>query len=237
LVKFILTETDWSEQNLILRKLLLSAFEHVASCEPSSDLVTLLHFFNPDHLFEFLSDVSRDKIIDIVLNWLKVCPVTQSKNIIVIYICFQKSQPLPEDLIQLWEDYQFMDYCEQIWIQHREPEVTWSDRDHCSQILSQACPSLIRILQAIKFLHPKSYSHLFHIHFLLDFSWDELRKAICSLRSLIHDEEELFMKLLIVALDPTLFPVPFDLMMWDLACGSLHVMQRILRGELIKNIM
>jgi hypothetical protein len=160
----------------------------------------------------------------------------QSTNIIVILICFQKSQPQPKDLIQLWEDYQFMDYCEQIWIQDREPEVTWSDWDHCSQILSQTSPSCIRILQAIKFISRPSYN-LFKIHFLLDFSWDELRTAICFLRSPMRDEEELLPTLSIVALDPSLFPPPFDSIMWDLACGSLRVMQQIIRGELSKDIM
>jgi hypothetical protein len=130
-----------------------------------------------------------------------------------------------------------MDYCEQIWIQDRELEVTWSDRDHCSQILSQASPSLIQILQAIKFLEPNWCSSTFRIHFLLNFPWEELRTVICSLRSLMHNEEEgLLSKLLIVALDPTLFPVPFDLIVWDLTCGSLHVAQQILRGELDTNI-
>jgi hypothetical protein len=98
----------------------------------------------------------------------------------------------------------------------------------------------MRILQAIRFI-PRgllNYRHLFKIHFLLDFSWDELRTAICSLRSFIGDKEEgLLTKLLIVALDPTLFPVPFDSIVWGLACGSLRVMQRILRGELGKYIV
>jgi hypothetical protein len=104
--------------------------------------------------------------------------------------------------------------------------------------LSQASPSLIRILQGIKILvRDFNPLPLFQIHLFLNFSWDELRTAICSLRSLICDEEEGFLrKVSIVALDPTLFPVPFDSLMWDLACGSLRVMQQIFRGELIKNI-
>jgi hypothetical protein len=128
-----------------------------------------------------------------------------------------------------------MHSCELIWVQHRKLEVTWADQDHCIQILSQAPASLIRILQTIEFLQ---HLRLFQIHFLLDFSWNELRIAICSLRAVIHNEEEgLLSKLLIVALDPTVFPVSFDSLMWDLACGSLHVMQQILKGELDKNIM
>jgi hypothetical protein len=129
-----------------------------------------------------------------------------------------------------------MDDCEQIWYLGKL-KITWSDRDHCSQILSQACPSLIRILQAIKFLRQDWYLPLLQIHFLLNFSWDKIRTAICSLCPLIQDKEDgLLSKLWIVALDPTLFPVPFDSLMWDLACSSLRVMQRILRGELDTNI-
>jgi hypothetical protein len=153
---------------------------------------------------------------------------------------FQECQPLPEDLIQLWEDYRFMNDCEQRWNEGGELEVTGADRDHCSQILSQASPTLVRILHAIGFiiLQGDDAWVLFQIHFFLNFSWEELRTAMCSLHPLIHDKEEgLLSKLMIVALDPTLFPVPFDLIMWDLACGSLHVMQQILRAELDKSIL
>jgi hypothetical protein len=132
-----------------------------------------------------------------------------------------------------------MNSCEKIWLQAKEIgiEATSSDREHCSRILSQA-PSLIKILQVIKFLQGDITPPLFQIHFMLDFSRDELRTAICSLRSLICDEEEGFLsKLLNVALDPTIFPVHFDLIMWELVCKSLRVMQRILNGELIKNLM
>jgi hypothetical protein len=130
-----------------------------------------------------------------------------------------------------------MDYCEQMWSGDRELEITSSDWDHCRQILSQASPSLIRILQVIRVITPSDIN-LLRIHFLLDFSWDELIMAICSLRSFIHDKEEgLLTKLMIVALDLTLFPVPFDMIMWDLACSSLHVIQQILRGELDESIL
>jgi hypothetical protein len=128
-----------------------------------------------------------------------------------------------------------MHSCELIWAQHGNLKVTWADRDHCTQILSQASRSLIRILQTIEFLQDL---RLLEIHFLLDSSWDELRTVICSLRPLICEEERgLIRKVSMVALDPTLFPVPVDLIMWELACGSLCVMQRILRGELDKNIL
>jgi hypothetical protein len=133
-----------------------------------------------------------------------------------------------------------MNSCEKIWFQAKEIglEATLSDRDHCSRILSQA-PSLIKILQVIKILQGNIIiAPLFQIHFMLDFSWDELRTAICSLRPLIHDKEEgLLNTLSTVALDPTIFPVHFELIISDLACGSLRVMQQTPRGELDKSIM
>jgi hypothetical protein len=128
-----------------------------------------------------------------------------------------------------------MYYCEDIWTDNREVQVTAQDRNHCSQILLQSSPLLIRFLQSVEFLQWGWCLPLFKIHFLLNFSWDDLRTAICSLRFLIGEEGEgLLRKLLHVTLDPTLFPVPFDLIIWDLACGSLRVMQQIFRGELDK---
>jgi hypothetical protein len=131
-----------------------------------------------------------------------------------------------------------MNSCEEIWAKDRWLKVTQSDQNQCSQILSQASPSLIRILQAIKFLQLNWFPLLSKIHFLLDFWWDELRTVICSLCSPMHDEGKEFMRTLsAVALDLTLFPMPFDLIIWDLACASLRVMQQIIRGELDKYIV
>jgi hypothetical protein len=125
-----------------------------------------------------------------------------------------------------------MVYCEDIWGQDRGREfrVTEEDRDHCHQILSQVSPSLTRILQLIKF---NMYIPLiFNIHIQLDFSWDELRMAFCSLRSLVGDEGEgIIRSMPIVALDMTLSPAH---LLWDLTCGGLHLMRRILSGKVGK---
>jgi hypothetical protein len=148
---------------------------------------------------------------------------------------FSESQPLPEDLIQLWGGYQFMHSCEWIWFRGKKLEVTWADRDHYCQILSQTSPSLIRILRAIRFipLYSNISGILCRIHFLMDISWDELRTVICSLCR--AQCEEPIRNLLIVTSDPTHFPVPFDSIMWALGSGSLRVMQQILRGEIDRN--
>jgi hypothetical protein len=129
-----------------------------------------------------------------------------------------------------------MNYCEEIWNEGTDLELTSSDLDHCSQILSQAFSSLMRILQAMTFI-PLGLYQLFKIHFLLDLSWDELRTTICSLRPLDNEGEGLMQKLLSVPLASTPFLVPVDSVMWDFACGSLRVMQRTLRGKLDKYIV
>jgi hypothetical protein len=74
---------------------------------------------------------------------------------------------------------------------------------------------------------------IYKIHILLDFSWDELRLAFCSLRSLIgHEGEGLIRNMPIVALDVTLSRAH---LLWDLSCGGLHLMRRILSGEVDKD--
>ena len=81
---------------------------------------------------------------------------------------------------------------------------------------------------------------MIEIHFLLEFSWDKLRTVICSLRTLVDKEEleaEPIKNMWIVANDPTVFPVQFESMVWDLTCGSLRVIRQMLRGEVDKNIM
>jgi hypothetical protein len=146
---------------------------------------------------------------------------------------------LTEDLIRLWQDYKFMLYCDSIWSKDKRIQVTEQDRDYCRQILSRASSSLVKILQIVA-SQVISYDKgmlaanpLLTIRLLFNFSWDELRTAICSLRSLIDEEgEELTRKVSIVASNPVLCPVQFYSEMWDLTCGSLDVMLRIFKGEL-----
>jgi hypothetical protein len=171
-----------------------------------------------------------------LLGWLK-----QFIKINNVEILLQRGWPRPTDLIQLWEDYNFMVYCETIWCQHcRERiQVTEEDRDHCHHILSQVSPSLLRILQTIPFItYPTTHPYyapevlIFKIHALLNFSWDELRMAFCSLRSLIgHEGGGLISNMPIVALDMVISPAH---LLWDLTCSGLCVMRRILSGEVDK---
>ncbi|KAJ6551270.1 hypothetical protein B0H19DRAFT_1157061 [Mycena capillaripes] len=164
-----------------------------------------------------------------VLDWLK------------------RSQSLPEDLVHLWEDYCFMSHYESILHGQREfngIQVTEKDWDHYRQMLLQASPSFLRIFRAIPFVHGWTQgwtSCLLSVRMQLNISWDELRIALCFLRSLKDqdggDLEGFIMKVLIVALDHTLLPCNFDSMMWDLACSTLYAMLQVVRGEMGKCIL
>jgi hypothetical protein len=121
---------------------------------------------------------------------------------------------------------------EAIWCQDivRRIQDTKDQDHHGHQILSQVSQSssLVRILQAIEFIAYPLYQPMFKIHIML-YSWDELRRTFCSLRSLIgHEGEGLIRNLPIAALDMALSPAHLLL---DLACGCRRVMRRMLSGE------
>ncbi|KAF8201233.1 hypothetical protein K438DRAFT_641333 [Mycena galopus ATCC 62051] len=191
-------------------------FNYAVSSEPSADLVTLLYSFNP--VFLFRADCYHGlphQTIDMVIDWLK------------------RSQPLSEALIQLWEDYRFMQYCQIRWFRcesrfHKTPQITPEDWNQGKQILLQAPPSLIKILQAIVCI--TSCQLLLNLHVLLGFSWDELRMAICPLLPFIS-QGTLIANLLIVAKDPTAFPIDFHSIARNLTCGAFRVMLQIVNGE------
>jgi hypothetical protein len=98
----------------------------------------------------------------------------------------QKFNPSPEGLIHLWEDYTFMLLCNEAW--HSPEFAEGQQLNRCRKILSRASPQLMRILYAYRVSIDYSPRHfLFRIHILLGLSWDELRAAISSLRTIIPD--------------------------------------------------
>ena len=140
-----------------------------------------------------------------------------------------------------------MIYCESAWNLETETEVTAEHWDHSQQTLSQASPSLIRILQAVFLIQSRrtycsfyAYENfLFKIHMMLDISWGKLRTVLCSIRPLIIGDraEQLIRTMSIVTFDPTPFPPRFDSILWNLACGSLHVIRQVLNSEIDKNVL
>ncbi|KAJ7859093.1 hypothetical protein B0H14DRAFT_2577460 [Mycena olivaceomarginata] len=151
----------------------------------TSSLVTMLRSFNPDFLFNQRKS-DGDKIVNVILDWLK------------------QSRPKPKDLIEVWEDYGFMIYCESGWNLETGIQAAEADWDSSHQALSQASPSLIPILQAV---------------FLLRSPTDAV------IPRWVTDAE---------FLDPTIFRPRFDSILSDLARSSLHPMQRVLTDEIDK---
>jgi hypothetical protein len=130
-----------------------------------------------------------------------------------------------------------MHYCDSIWSNGEKVQIIRKSRRDYWQILSQASPSLNRILQATEIIPWDGNSLLFKIHLLLNFSWAELRTTICPLRSLISGHMgEPDGKLSTVALDLDFFPSRLDSLLQDLTSGSLRVIRRILKGELERYI-
>jgi hypothetical protein len=86
----------------------MSAFNCITAAEPSPDLLSLVRLLNPSFLFATLERCTRT-----VLEWLKVCSATDV--VVVRLISFQKFETPPEDLIQLWEDYAFMELWDDLY--------------------------------------------------------------------------------------------------------------------------
>ncbi|KAJ7757355.1 hypothetical protein DFH07DRAFT_460273 [Mycena maculata] len=191
----------------------------VTSTTPAPDLLILLRNFNPDFLFNPLdSERGREMPVEacanMVLDWLK------------------KFRPLPDDSIRLWDDYRFMFYCAALWVIN--PRRTNTAQNTVALAL-RASPQLLRILQAYAVLYRTPGEDLWlKIRLLLDFSWDELRTIIRSLRPVTDDR---LRELPSLVSDPTLFPnFHVDSILSDLGRGRLTLMEKLIRGEADWNI-
>jgi hypothetical protein len=128
--------------------------------------------------------------------------------------------------------------CEDIWFIGKKIQVSRQDRDRAYWILSLVSPSLLRILQATELISRQSHFILFRLHIIFNFSWEELRAVICSLRPLLGTKgDQILRAIYIVALDPTLFAQHSDSLLWDKVSGSLRFMLQILHGEVDKGRM
>jgi hypothetical protein len=180
---------------------------------------------NPDF---FLRDSTGLKE---VLEWLKVCALSQFT--IMIFICVQKINPHPQGLIDLWEDYNFIIQCDRSF--RRNPSYKAAKESHnFSEILSQASPQLIRILQAYKLdCAYHNCDFLLDIRLMLNLPWDELRRAICPLREIIGDVEGGIKDLLYFTPNPAPPRTPqCRSMFWDIAFGYLPILMAVHAGKL-----
>ncbi|KAF7342193.1 NACHT domain-containing protein [Mycena venus] len=93
----------------------------------------------------------------------------------------------------------------------------------------------LKAFQLSRLQHAWIFSEL---HTIFNFSWEELRAVICSLRSLLGTEgDEILEAIYVVALDPTLFAQHSDSLLRDKTSGSLRVMLQILHGEVDRDKM
>jgi hypothetical protein len=124
---------------------------------------------------------------------------------IMIFISVWQINPRPQGLIDLWEDYNFVQWCDFIW--SCRPSYEAKESHHYNKILSQTSPQLIRILQAYR-LAGCNHDSLLNIRLMLNLSWDKLRRAICPLHELIGDNDQRIWDLLDSTSDPALPRTP-----------------------------
>lgn len=128
--------------------------------------------------------------------------------------------------------------CDYLWTLPRR-HVSFSEHDY-GEILSQAPSQLIQILQACTITRWNNntvhigISSLASIHFLLDFSWDKLRKSICPLRKIMGKYNGKLDELFLYASNPSLCPRPASIFR-DLSHGYLRVMRSFLSHKLSWN--
>ncbi|KAJ7236334.1 hypothetical protein C8J57DRAFT_1247826 [Mycena rebaudengoi] len=154
----------------------------------------------------------------------------EKKTAVDFWEWLQKFNPVPDDLIQLWAEYTFMGLCNETWT---GIELTEEPSDSCHDILSQASPELIAILDAYKVLlsngMPHTDSFLFRIRSSLGLSWATLRAAIRPLHRILgmgSEREQLGNLLLAFSSDQTLLRrVDSNFVVLELARGSLRLMK------------
>ncbi|KAJ7214088.1 hypothetical protein GGX14DRAFT_444977 [Mycena pura] len=189
----------------------------ITSAQPSPNLVELLCCVNPDFIFRHALFDSERRRIRRILDW------------------FKEVQPFPpKDLIQLWEDYNFMSLCADIWMEATEKTTTNEEEIH--HVVSQISPELIRILHAYPLLYNRALGQhpaLDEIRLVLDCSWDELRTVICPLRvSVGEDERALKALFLSVSYRTRIHELHSSPTLGDMAAGAMQVMTNLTTHQL-----
>jgi hypothetical protein len=86
-------------------------FKHIASADPSTDLLSLVQSINPDLVFS--GYWGRRGPVATFLSWLKV--VSRFPKSCHALTLRQTFTPSPERLIAIWEDYALMALCDYLW--------------------------------------------------------------------------------------------------------------------------
>lgn len=158
----------------------------------------------------------------------------------------QRIDPTALGLIQVWEDYQFIAICDEVWTSFmpesddcRNLRRTSSKIQNSSQMLLRGSPQLVRILCAYRaiyclaiVIHAPFDVPLFRVRLLLDLSWDELRKAICPVHTIMGTDWDGLRQLLSSRLDPgPSSNFHCDSILWDLTSSTLRLLKQVIPGE------
>ncbi|KAJ7489211.1 hypothetical protein FB451DRAFT_1362173 [Mycena latifolia] len=221
ILKVFSSEGLW--RRIILARLLTwdEVIDYVTSLPPSTDLVCLISPW--DLLWKVVRVDIISPLVDKLVAWLQAS--TSISLLITPPYLSQKMNPPPEDLIRFWRDCEFMLLCDEVW--SRTARAT---RRPSAQLPSiNISPQILRILQAYHVIGTSigiTTCPIFAIHLLLELSWDELRTAICPLRTLIGEDKDSLAQLLISTFVSDLTPVRSDM-----ARGFLCLVKRIETGE------
>jgi hypothetical protein len=125
---------------------------------------------------------------------------------------------------------------------NRKSQITLKD---FRELLLQ-CPDLIRIFQARRLFLPSSvmvfhtvFRELFTIHTILDLSWDDIQKCICSLRPHVTQDPDSFytIALSVPALCWELQSLhPQAIISRDLACGLIQLMHQLQNPDMFASL-
>ncbi|KAJ6496324.1 hypothetical protein C8R45DRAFT_985607 [Mycena sanguinolenta] len=148
----------------------LASIPLITSLPPSDELLSLIQKMNPDYVFELWPNMNG------LIPWLTNIP------------------QVPEDLVQLWKDYEYMSFFVQtVSTAKSAPSPPSTSQYSAEGILSQV-PGLLSLLQAL-LLVVDTTGCLRQIRMLLQLAWDDLRSTLCALRPIIGSDHEMVREL------------------------------------------
>ncbi|KAF7364354.1 NACHT domain-containing protein [Mycena sanguinolenta] len=142
----------------------LASIPLIISLPPSHELLSFIQRMNPDYVFELWPNMND------LIPWLKNIP------------------SVPEDLVQLWEDYEYMSFFVQtVSAAKSDPTPSPTSQYSAEDILSRV-PELLRLLQVL-LLVVDTTGCLRQIRLPLKITWNDLRSTICALRPMIGRDD------------------------------------------------
>ncbi|KAJ7728624.1 hypothetical protein B0H16DRAFT_240531 [Mycena metata] len=147
---------------------LRTTLEHIASADPSPDLLPLVQSMNPDSLLQRYKGHERESVATF-LSWLKTFT------------------PRPQGLIDIWEDYAFMFLCDHLWW-NESPTWLAKGGDLTRVSLDRETLKILYACKVAACVPGSRGNSLFMTRRLLGLSWDKFRAAFCSMRGILGQD-------------------------------------------------